>query len=157
MSENLIRRIKNAIRRRLKAFELEEGISLSLQLKKERWDFIIELLEHLNKNTIYLVKGYTLMCDILIPLHSGKLLKLSFFISYDGYSVHKPYFDRYWEIYRKIKEPTLIIEPSFSLNSARNKYNEFVRLKGLTEENEYLSEIIFTLDESEYKLIEFLV
>jgi hypothetical protein len=149
----LIERTKKAIRRRLKKFELESGINLSLRLKKEKWVFIQELIEFLNKNTIYLDKGYTLIISILIPTLSGRLLVLQFFISFNGYSVRNPYFSNYI----KSKKPTLVIEPSFLSNSARAKYNEFVKQKGLVQGDEYLREIVFTLDKSEYKLFEYLI
>jgi hypothetical protein len=153
----MIERVKKSIRRRIKNLEFESGISLSLRLKKERWDFIRELTEFLNKNILYLVKGYTLMISVVFPTPSGKSLVVQFFISSDGYSVRKPYFDRYYRDYVKIKEPILIIEPSFSLNSAKAKYNEFVRQKGLAQGDEYLREIVFPLNESEYKLFEYLI
>jgi hypothetical protein len=154
MTEKLIRRIKKSIKRRLEFLETEKGIKLSLSLKKERWAFLLELAEELNNSTIYPVKGYTITSQILLPTPSKKALSLTFHLSQDGYSVPYPVFDWYWT--QHLKEPILLIKPSFTLNSARSKYYKFLRKKGLAK-GEYPQEIIFSLDKSEYKLIEYLI
>jgi hypothetical protein len=150
----LLEGVKKAIGEELKAFELKEGIRLSLRLKKERWDFISELMEFLNKSTTSPVKGYNLMVNISLPIpSSGDLLIVQFFVSSDSYDVSEPYFIDYM----KDEKAILIIEPYFSLDSAKVKYDEFVRQKGLAKENESLWEIVFTLEENEYELFEYLV
>jgi len=156
MTKNLMRRIKDTIRRRLKNLELEEGIKVSLRLKREKWKFISELVETLNDSTIYVVKGYSLMLDIVLPTYSGKVLMIPFYISYNTYSVPKPYFARHLEEYVKDKKAKLLIQASFSLNSAEKKYNEFLKQKGL-KGNKHTKKIIFALDESEYSLVEYTI
>ncbi len=157
MTEKLMKRIKSAIRRRLKNLELEEGIKVSLKLGREKWDFIREIVDALNGSTIYVVKGYTLIIKILLLTPSGRILTVPFFISYSTYSVPKPYFVDYLREVVEDKKSKLLIQASFSLNSAENRYVEFLRQKGLIERNECPQKIVFTLEESEYKLFEYLV
>jgi len=153
---DLIKKLKDGIRRKLKSFEIEEGIKVSLRLKRDRWSFIKELVEYLDDSTIYAVKGYSILSDIVLPTYSGKTLVIPFFISYRSYSVTKPYFARHFLEYVKDGKAKLLIRGSFSLNSAEKKYNEFLKLKGL-EGVEHPKKVIFTLDDNEYKLVEYLV
>jgi len=160
MTEKLIKTIKRTIRRRLKVFEFEEGIKLSLRLKKEKWEFVRELVEALNKSTIYIVKGYTLISDIVLPTPSGRILVLTFYISSTTYSAPKPslrHFNKLLEERFKVKEPKFLIQFTFSLNSADAKYREFLMQKGLAQGDEYPREISFDIDKSEYELVEYLV
>jgi hypothetical protein len=155
MTEKLIKRTKRTLKRRLETLETEKGVKLSLKLKKERWDFICELAKELNNSTLYPHKGYTITSQILLLTPSQKALKVTFHISSDGYSVPYPVFDWYWT--QHLKEPILLIQPSFMLNSAKDKYYKFLRKKRLVGGNDYPTEIKFTLDESEYDLVEYLV
>ena len=156
-SKKIVERVKKTIRRKIKVFETEKGISLSLKLKKERWDFISELLNELNNSTIYLNRGYTITSRVLLPTPSQKVLNLTFHISSNGYSVPYPVFDRYWAEYIKIKEPVLLITPAFALNSIKDRYYKFLRERGLVKENKYPTELKFKLDKSEYELVEYLI
>ncbi len=155
MTEKLIRRIKRTIKRRLANLEIEKGISLSLKLKKERWDFICELIEKLNESTIYLSRGYTITSKILLPTPSKKVLILTFFISSDGYSVPHPSFD--WFEAQRLKEPVMFITTFCMLERSKNRYYQFLRDKGLARKRYYPMEIKFTLDKSEYELFEYLI
>jgi hypothetical protein len=154
-TKKIVEKVKRTIRRRLKIFEIEKGISVSLKIKKEKWDFICELAKELDSYTLYPHKGYTITSQILLPTPSRKALNITFHISYYGYSVPYPVFDWYWT--QHLKEPILLIKPSFSLNSAKDKYYKFLRKMGLVKGNDYLTEIKFKLDESEYKLVEYIV
>jgi hypothetical protein len=155
MTEKLIKRAKRTLKRRLETLENEKGVKLSLKLKKERWGFICELAKELNNSTLYLHKGYTITSQILLLTPSKRALNITFHISSNGYSVPYPVFDWYWT--QHLKEPILLIKPSFSLNSAKDKYYKFLRKMGLVKGNDYLTEIKFKLDESEYKLVEYIV
>ena len=155
MTEKLIKRTKRTLKRRLETLETEKGVKLSLKLKKERWNFICELAKELNNSTLYPHKGYTITSQILLLTPSQKALNVTFHISSDGYSVPYPVFDWYWT--QHLKEPILLIKPSFMLNSAKDKYYKFLRKRGLVEGDDYPTEIKFKLDKSEYELVEYLV
>jgi hypothetical protein len=153
-TKKTVERVKRTIRRRLKVFEYEKGISLFLKLKKERWDFICELVKKLNESTIYLGRGYTITSRILLPTPSKKVLSITFFISSDGYSVPYPSFD--WLESQRRKEPVMVITTFCMLERAKNRYHQFLREKGLAKERFYPLEIVFKLHESEYNLVEYL-
>jgi hypothetical protein len=155
MTEKLIKRAKRTLKRRLETLENEKGVKLSLKLKKERWDFICELAKELNNSTLYPHKGYTITSQILLLTPSKRALNITFHISSNGYSVPYPVFDWYWT--QHLKEPVLLIKPSFMLNSAKEKYYNFLRKGGLVREDDYLTEIKFSLDKGEYELVEYLV
>lgn len=155
MTDKLVKRIKKTIKRRLEFLETEKGVKLSLSLKKERWIFLLELAKELNNSTISPIKGYIITSQILLPTPSKKALNLTFHFSQDAYSVSYPVFDWYWT--QHLKEPILLIKPSFTLNSAESSYYKFLRKRGLAKGKEYPKEIIFPLDKSEYKLVEYLI
>jgi hypothetical protein len=154
-TKKMLEKVKRTIKRRLKAFEIERGISLSLKLKKERWDFICELIKKLNESTIYLGRGYTITSRILLPTPSKKVLGITFFISSDGYSV--PYLSFDWLEAKRLEKPVMIITTFCMLERAKNRYYQFLKEKGLAEKGHYPMEIRFNLYEGEYELIEYLI